>query len=94
MILGCDAAGVDEDGNEVVVHAVISETVLDAATAPRAAPVHAHRALPGHLRRPGRRPCWNVLPKPESLSFEEAACLPTAWLTAYRMLFTRAGAAR
>ena len=25
MILGCDAAGVDEDGNEVVVHAVITE---------------------------------------------------------------------
>src|SRR5690242_20933873 len=24
MILGCDAAGYDEDGNEVVVHAVIS----------------------------------------------------------------------
>src|SRR5215475_3388364 len=23
MVLGCDAAGVDEDGNEVVVHAVI-----------------------------------------------------------------------
>src|SRR6201996_5609480 len=25
MILGCDAAGVDEDGNEVVVHGVISD---------------------------------------------------------------------
>ncbi len=25
MIVGCDAAGVDEDGNEVVVHAVISD---------------------------------------------------------------------
>ena len=24
MILGCDAAGIDEDGNEVVVHSVIS----------------------------------------------------------------------
>ena len=29
------------------------------------------------------------MPKPPELSFEEAACLPTAWLTAYRMLFTR-----
>ena len=28
---------------------------------------------------------------PASLSFAEAACLPTAYLTAYRMLFTRAG---
>ncbi len=25
MILGCDAAGIDEDGNEVVVHAVIND---------------------------------------------------------------------
>src|SRR6478735_8135596 len=25
MILGCDAAGIDEDGNEVIVHAVISD---------------------------------------------------------------------
>jgi NADPH:quinone reductase-like Zn-dependent oxidoreductase len=32
-----------------------------------------------------------VVPKPPQLSFEHAACLPTAWLTAYRMLFTRGG---
>ena len=25
MILGCDAAGVDEDGREVIVHSVISD---------------------------------------------------------------------
>ncbi len=36
-------------------------------------------------------PTWNILPKPKELSFAEAACLPTAWLTAYRMLFTNAG---
>ena len=36
-------------------------------------------------------PRRNVVPKPPSLSFEEAACLPTAWLTAYRMLFTQSG---
>jgi len=29
------------------------------------------------------------VPKPGELSFAEAACLPTAWLTAYRMLRTR-----
>ena len=28
MILGCDAAGLDEDGNEVIVHAVISRPGL------------------------------------------------------------------
>ena len=36
-------------------------------------------------------PRWNLLPKPAALTFEEAACLPTAWLTAYRMLFTNSG---
>ncbi|MGW8538635.1 zinc-binding dehydrogenase [Rhodococcus qingshengii] len=35
-------------------------------------------------------PRRNLVPKPASLSFEEAACLPTAWLTAYRMLFVKA----
>jgi len=36
-------------------------------------------------------PRRNLLPRPGSLSFEEAACLPTAWLTAFRMLFTASG---
>jgi len=36
-------------------------------------------------------PKRNLLPKPAALSFEEAACLPTAYLTAYRMLFEKAG---
>ena len=36
-------------------------------------------------------PRRNLVPKPEGLSMVEAACLPTAWLTAYRMLFVRGG---
>src|SRR5436190_13150059 len=36
-------------------------------------------------------PRRNLVPKPPELSFEQAACLPTAWLTAYRMLFERSG---
>ena len=32
-----------------------------------------------------------LVDKPAHLSFEEAACLPVAWSTAYRMLFTQAG---
>ena len=92
MILGCDAAGLDEDGNEVVVHAVISDPDWTRRRDPRPEAVAALRAAPGHLRRPGRRAAratWS--PSPPSLSFEEAACLPTAWLTAYRMLFTQGG---
>jgi len=36
-------------------------------------------------------PAGNLIALPDSVGFAEAACLPTAYLTAYRMLFTRAG---
>jgi len=37
-------------------------------------------------------PSRNLVPKPAALSFAEAACLPTAYLTAFRMLFDKSGA--
>ena len=55
MILGCDAAGIDEDGNEVLVHAVIGDPAWRGDETEDPTPVAALRALPGHLRRPGRR---------------------------------------
>src|SRR5687767_12831266 len=91
MILGCDAAGLDEDGNEVVVHAVVSDPTWtgDETLDPRRSLLsEKHQGTFADLVAVPRR---NVVPKPASLSFEEAACLPTAWLTAYRMLFTRGG---
>ena len=45
--------------------------------------------MPGTFAERVAVPARNLVPKPPELSFEEAACLPTAWLTAYRMLFTR-----
>ena len=92
MTLGCDAAGVDEEGNEVIVHAVISSPGWsgDETFDPR-------RSLLSevHMGTFAERvvvPRANLVPKPEQLSFTDACCLPTAWLTAYRMLFTRGGA--
>lgn len=35
-------------------------------------------------------PTQNLIALPDSVSFDAAACLPTAYLTAYHMLFTRA----
>ncbi|WP_185995810.1 zinc-binding dehydrogenase [Nocardioides campestrisoli] len=89
MILGCDAAGIDEDGNEVVVHAVISDPSWagDETLDPRRSLLSER--YQGTFAEKVAVPRRNVVPKPASLSFEEAACLPTAWLTAYRMLFTR-----
>jgi len=91
MILGCDAAGVDADGNEVIVHSVIAsdgwrgDETLDPK---RTLLSELH---PGALAEKVAVPRGNLVPKPEALSFEEASCLPTAWLTAYRMLFVKAG---
>ncbi len=92
MILGCDAAGLDEDGNEVVVHAVISDpgwTGADETFDPKRSLLSERHQ--GTFADRVVVPRANVIPKPASLSFEEAACLPTAWLTAYRMLFTQGG---
>jgi NADPH:quinone reductase-like Zn-dependent oxidoreductase len=91
MILGCDAAGVDEDGNEVIVHAVIASegwTGDETFDPKRTLLSELHQ---GTLAEQVIVPRRNLVPKPASLSFEEAACLPTAWLTAYRMLFTNGG---
>jgi NADPH:quinone reductase-like Zn-dependent oxidoreductase len=87
MIVGCDAAGVDEDGNEVVVHSVISDPswVGDETLDPKRSLLSER--YQGTFAEKVTVPKGNVIPKPASLSFEEAACLPTAWLTAYRMLF-------
>jgi NADPH:quinone reductase-like Zn-dependent oxidoreductase len=89
MILGCDAAGYDEDGNEVVVHAVISDPSWsgDETLDPKRSLLSER--YQGTFADKVVVPRSNVVPKPASLSFEEAACLPTAWLTAYRMLFTQ-----
>ncbi|MFN2539155.1 MAG: zinc-binding dehydrogenase [Mycobacteriales bacterium] len=91
MILGCDAAGVLDDGSEVVVHSVISSPAWtgDETLDPKRTLLSEKHQ--GALAEVVVVPARNVLPKPAELSWEEAACLPTAWLTAYRMLFTNAG---
>ena len=91
MILGCDAAGVTDDGREVVVHGLIGDPDWsgDETLDPRRTILsELHQ---GTLAEQLVVPARNVVAKPAALSFEQAACLPTAWLTAYRMLFTQAG---
>jgi NADPH:quinone reductase-like Zn-dependent oxidoreductase len=92
MIVGCDAAGIDEDGNEVVVHSVISDPSFagsDETMDPKRSLLSER--YQGTFADRVTVPKGNVIAKPASLSFEEAACLPTAWLTAYRMLFVQGG---
>jgi NADPH:quinone reductase-like Zn-dependent oxidoreductase len=92
MILGCDASGVDAEGRDVVVHAVIPSPDWsgDETLDPRRTLLSEKHQ--GTLAEQVVVPTRNVLPKPAELSHEEAACLSTAWLTAYRMLFVKSGA--
>jgi len=93
IILGCDAAGVDGTGNEVVVHSVIGDPLAaggDETLDPKRSLLSER--YDGTFAERVTVPQRNLLPKPAALSFEEAACLPTAYLTAYRMLFDRSGA--
>jgi NADPH:quinone reductase-like Zn-dependent oxidoreductase len=90
MILGCDAAGVTDDGREVIVHAVIGDPDAgggDETLDPRRSLLS--EVHPGTLAEYVCVPARNLVDKPAAMSFVEASCLPTAWLTAYRMLTTR-----
>jgi NADPH:quinone reductase-like Zn-dependent oxidoreductase len=89
MILGCDAAGIDEEGNEVVVHAVIGDPSGGDETLDPGRSLLSEK-YDGTMAERVMVPRRNLVPKPAALSFEQAACLPTAYLTAYRMLFGRA----
>jgi NADPH:quinone reductase-like Zn-dependent oxidoreductase len=91
MILGCDGAGVLPDGSEVVLHSVIPSPgwIGDETFDPkRTLLTEKHQ---GTFADTVIVPARNALPKPGGLSFSEAACMGTAWLTAYRMLFVKSG---
>lgn len=92
IVLGCDAAGVTDDGREVVIHPVIG----DAARGSGDQTLDPQRALlsetfDGALAEQLLVPDALIVDKPPALSFAEAAALGVTWATAYRMLFTRAG---
>jgi NADPH:quinone reductase-like Zn-dependent oxidoreductase len=91
MILGGDAAGTLADGTEVVVYPVIGDPHWsgDETLDPRRTLLtEKHQgAFADVVVVPER----NVLPIPTGISVHAAAVLGTAWLTAYRMLFTKSG---
>lgn len=88
IVLGGDAAGVTGAGREVILHAVIAGDGTGSEDPATEFSIlsevhdgtHAERVLV---------PSRNLVDKPAELSFAEAACLPVAYLTAYRMLFVQ-----
>ncbi len=91
-ILGCDGAGEDEAGRPVLIHAVIGDPGASGDETLDPARTLLSEGYDGTLAEYVAVPARNVLPLPEELGLIEASCLPTAWLTAYRMLFTCSGA--
>jgi NADPH:quinone reductase-like Zn-dependent oxidoreductase len=89
MILGNDGAGLLDDGTPVVIYPLIGsdswrgDETLDPAW-------HVFSELvPGTMADYVAVPKRNAIPLPEGLSLLNAALLGTAWLTAYRALFTK-----
>ncbi|MGH3587457.1 MAG: zinc-binding dehydrogenase [Pseudonocardia sp.] len=91
MTLGCDGAGTLPDGTEVVLHSVIGdpawsgEETLDPK---RTLLTEKHQ---GTFAETVVVPARNAVPKPAGLTPVQASVMGTAWLTAYRMLFTKSG---
>jgi NADPH:quinone reductase-like Zn-dependent oxidoreductase len=90
-VLGSDGAGVDEDGNDVIVYPIVADPargggdeMLDSKRRMLA------DGIDGTFAEVVAVPRASLVTKPPELSWEAAACLGTAWLTAYRMLFGRA----
>ncbi len=87
IVLGTDAAGVTAEGREVIVFpAVGSNRPEDAAFAPERRTILSEK-YNGTFASKLAIPESNLVDKPINLTFEEAAALPTAWLTAYNLVF-------
>ncbi|WP_435298599.1 zinc-binding dehydrogenase [Timonella sp. A28] len=88
MTLGTDAAGITEDGQRVVVHGVIGADGHGVGPTERRSLLSEKYS--GTLSEKLAVPTANLIPIPDSMTFETAACLPTAWLTAYALVFNAA----
>lgn len=91
MVLGTDAAGTDPEGNEVLVHAVVASPSWQGEETLDPKRTLLSELHPGTFAETVWVPARNLVPKPAELTFAEAACVPTVYLTAYRMLFDAAG---
>src|ERR1700675_3833508 len=91
MILGNDGAGTLDDGTEVVIYPLMGapdwrgDETLDPDWN-----IFSER-VPGTFADYVAVPRRNAIPRPAGISALDASVLGTAWLTAYRMLFTKSG---
>lgn len=91
MIMGNDGAGTLDDGTEVVIYPVMGSADWkgDETLDP-----HWHifsEIVQGTFADYVAVPKRNAVPRPKTLTAVNASVMGTAWLTAYRMLFTKSG---
>jgi NADPH:quinone reductase-like Zn-dependent oxidoreductase len=96
MILGCDGAGVTDDGTDVVIYPIISQPgfVPSGSSGDETTDPARHMLTERHQGTFAEYvvvPKRNLLSLPASMSYEAAATLGCTFLTAYRMLITRSG---
>ncbi len=91
MVLGTDAAGLDDDDREVLVHAVVASPGYDGDESLDPRRTLLSERHPGTLAPEVWVPPRNLVRKDPALTWAEAACLPTTFLTAHRMLFGSGG---
>jgi NADPH:quinone reductase-like Zn-dependent oxidoreductase len=91
MILGCDGAGTDSEGNRVLIHGVVDDPGWDGEETLNPRRTLLSERHNGTFAEQVAVPWRNLIPLPGWLTFAEGACLGASWLTAYRMLFSRSG---
>src|SRR5215510_12013121 len=89
MILGTDGAGMLDDGTPIVIYPVMgSADWRDDETLDPGWHIFSER-VPGTFADYVAVPRRNAIPLPAGVSALDASVLGTAWLTAYRTLFTK-----
>ncbi len=94
VTLGNEGVGTLEDGTEVLIYPVMSDTQTRDSGYDITVDPTRHvfgEKVKGLMSEYALVPEANLIPKPASLPVTTAAVLGCAWLTAYRMLFTASG---
>jgi len=91
LTLGCEGAGVLEDGTEVLLYPAMGNPNFKGDETLDPDRHVLSEQVNGTMAEYVIAPLRNILPKPKELSMVSAAVLGIAWLTAYRMLFTKSG---
>lgn len=90
MILGNDGAGTLDDGTPVVIYPLVGTGDWRGDETRDPAWHVLSELVPGTMADQVAVPRRNAIPLPAGLSAVDASVLGTAWLTAYRALFTKA----